>query len=503
VKVLPSSRWLCVIAVALAACRPRPDTDQEPSAASATPLASAPVSPSASVAADTSASALASAPAPVPTMVVVGAARDGRPLPLLFAETFLPAVKDRPYTLSAVDNAVVVQQEQRVGRLHDGKVEWLPQKIPTIKGIDKQKGLAIHGHWPEALDVALSSGDGGDLAFAPLTGEGTTLVRRTKLHSLFLYSHPHPFFVGVGQVGATSLVVSHDPGGEGTLFHTFRGPTLFFQPTSRDDEHCLAMVNAEDSSTFRTAISPGAFGSTRAGTAMLVGNHCDNRQIGAEVWDRSGKSRIVYFPWKNPFGHALRLLPGAGDDELWIVTRDGDQLVHYKDGEFSPFDLPPGSLYPMLSPDRQLVVSVAQVAHRKEGDEWQPLARFFWPLDRENHAFDGKGFWGLVDGAIVRYREGPALDFHPGCPTPFVYTDFMDRSQWDSYYSRRVKGAMTAARHPLDLKPVEFRESGVEHFGFVGRNEEQARALLAHLEKLSHRTPRLLCYAPRPFEKLP
>jgi hypothetical protein len=253
------------------------------------------------------------------------------------------------------------------------------------------------------------------------------------------------------------------------------------------------------------ALLPRIAESTRAGTLVALGRHCD-KEMSAEIWDASGKSRIVPIPWKD-FPFPVWLLKGGADD--LYAGGDPFQLAFRVRG--TSVEVIPDLARPMDQP----FVSAAGHLHVVDGDTiyrfdgaWAPLAQIVGPK-LATLAMDGDVLWGLDgEGALYRAKPGPDVPFDDTCRTPFVHLYKAYYNNASNYGYPTTKKALASFPEPLELLEVEYvhpqRGWGRDrHLVVKVKSRAQADAVIAHVKAtMKDEDPRYFCFDPKTYRKL-
>jgi hypothetical protein len=243
------------------------------------------------------------------------------------------------------------------------------------------------------------------------------------------------------------------------------------------------------------------FASTPEGTLITIGRLCEKRGYAAEIWDKSGKSRIVDLArwWKN--SSPRRLYRGAGD-EMWLVSGMFSRVLRYHDGEIEAVADPGWPLRDtFVSARGQLHASDGRTIHRYDGQRWVPFARLATPELLGAVAMDDKDT--LWISGVYRLRPDPsaAAPAPPGeCATPFVYLHEVSRDYGPMFsYPAKRKALSTFPK----VAALGFVEIDGMFLGLTVPSMAQGKAVIAHLAKtMKDEEPRLVCFDPKTASKV-
>jgi hypothetical protein len=440
----------------------------------------------------------ATAPA-IPTASAGTAAADSpKSIPTLTLEKFAPAGSE-PRALYAIDGALVVVDDQRVGRIVDDGIEWSTGKIPPDGAYGRHSITSVHGRWPDAVDVLLMGlGRAPEPKYFPLTGKG---VQHREGDGGAL-GHIN----GVATVGESTVVAGFTAYSVGHRIVTVRGPGLVVKQITPAQAGCKAGEISEIPNTpAPPAIVPRAFGATSSGTLVSIGRLCEKRGVAAEVWDNPGKSRIVDLSgWGKGMGDSPTLLKGTGD-ELWLFFGGGHPILHYRSGNFEPIPVPEKPIKNVfVSAKGELHASDGGTIHRYGDGKWIPIAHLTWPTTFRALAIDDKGaLWGDTSVAVYKFVEGHSVAFHDGCTTPFVYLYDISSSNAKDFTFPSTRKALSTFPGVSEIGLVEFRAEEQRRLGITVASKESGEAVLAHVKaNMKDEQPRLLCYEPKEPRKV-
>jgi hypothetical protein len=409
-------------------------------------------------------------------------------LPLLVFEPF-EATKGKNIDFYAIEGALMVVDDLRVGRIVDEKIEWIgsiPKGYPSLGG---NRVASVEGFWPDEVNVYFTSNNGRALepTYFPMTGKGVTLEVGGG-NSAWVY--------GSARVGQTTIIAGDSTFG-GHVLETMRGPKFMIQPLTPEKGGCTE----DDIKKYlpqhqNGAVDYHAISATEKGTLVTIGNLCrrDNSPA-AEVWDLPGKSRIVelgsmikhldYFP---------KFLRGKGDD-LWI---DSTPILHYNGGKFETLpalDKPIRNLF--VSPDGKLHATSGRAIVRFDAGEWKPIANLPWPTKFRTIAMDDKGTFWVSYGGVSRLREAKGSEVAEGCKTPFVYLYDVSWRNDAKYNFPTTRKALSTFPAASKISLVEYYEEG-RRLGITVEDEAQGAAVVAHIQaNMKDEHPEVICYAPK------
>jgi hypothetical protein len=436
------------------------------------------------------------APRPAAPPSASASAPPERAIPTLTEEELAPGGV-HPSAVFAVEGATMVVDDQRIGRIVGGGIEWLPKTIPTppLDGLGPIYVTGVYGRWPDSIGVAYMRVNGRMSApsYFPLTGVGQ---RWSPGLTGVVY--------GAAQVGESTIVV-------GTTYYpddaypTVRG-TAKRKPLTRQEVGCKESDKG-------LALDAHAVAATRAGTMVTVGQLCFERGAAAEVWDARGKSRIVPLRrlWKETW--RATLLPGEGD-ELWAMSDPWRPVLRFHEGAFDPVpDLgrPIRSLF--VSHRGVLHASDGRTVHRLDASGWTPVAllppgRVFeqMVMDEQDTIWvssasmfrDEHDAMQIVAQGVRRLRPGPAAPAPRGCATPFVHLYAASHQNGTTYTYPATRKALSSFPEAGALGLVEIRDAArdvTRQLGVKVTSEAQGEALIAHLHAtMKDEDPRLFCF---------
>jgi hypothetical protein len=429
----------------------------------------------------------ASAVAPAPR--ASASAAPGPSVPTLAPEKFAPGGK-QPEKVFAVEGAIMVVDGFRVGRVVDDGVEWIKKTVPAEHaGYGPNMVDGVVGRWPDSIGALYSNTNGRapSPTYFPLTGVGNA-------HTVAA-GGGWGDILGVARVGESTLLASNSPG-DGVELMTVRG-TVVRRPMTPEQAGCKPGELRESYGTPPPAITPAVVAATRAGTLVSIGRLCEKRAPAAEIWDKSGKSRIVDLGrfWKK-VGYRAQLLPGDGD-ELWAFSDAFHHVLHYRDGQFEAV---PDLLRPIqnvfVSPRGQLHAYDGRTIHRLEGSKWIAVAHLAEPLAVKNMALDDQGTFWVHDTGVSRLRPAPSVEVPEGCATPFVYLYDVSYDNGPTYTYPTTRKALSTFADVGALGLVEFG-SYPKRLGVTVATMAQGEAVVAHVRQtMKDEDPVLVCYAP-------
>ena len=414
-----------------------------------------------------------------------------RAIPTLVEEEVAPQGV-HPSAVYAVEGALLAVDGLRVGRIVGDGIAWLPKSIPAPPTNDGLGGIFVTGmvgRWPDSIGVVYQRVHARMPmpAYFPLTGVAQAWSTSG-------------FFVGVAQVGASTIVV----GGLSVdnYYTTVRG-TATRKPLTRKDVGCK-----EDD--LDRALDARAVAATRAGTMVTVGQQtCAGRGVGAEVWDAHGKSRIVDLGrfWKN--ASRASLLPGEGD-ELWAISDPWRAVLRFREGAFEAApDLGRPIRNQFVSSRGMLHASDGRTVYRLDAGGWTAVAvlppgRAFAQMVMDDKdtiwassasiQVDDQDRISTSAAGIRRLRPGPAAAPPAGCATPFVYLYVGSYQNGKTYTYPATRKALGSFPEAGALRFVEF-DDGRRRLGVVVASAAQGEALIAHLHRtMKDEDPRLFCF---------
>lgn len=458
---------LCLLAAGASACsKATPTPEKEP--LSPSPSASAAI-----------VSPTASAEAPEPP-----------PLPTFKMEKFAPDGVS-PDRLYAVEGALMVVDDFRVGRIVGESIEWLPKKIPADNpALGPNRIDSVVGRWPDGIGVLYSSTNGRAPmpTYFPMTGVGMAYTAGPGggLGNI----------LGVARVGESTIVAANSHGSielttvRGTAARKFQTPE---QAGCKEGEVRKASFGPET-----PAITPEVIESSPAGTLVSLGLLCEKRGPAAEVWDKAGKSRIIDLSrWWSKISYWPKILKGNGD-ELWAFTDGFSPVLHYVNGEFEALPLLERVMtHIFASPDGKLFAHDGQTIHRYENGKWAPIGRFADADKYTTMAMDEKETIWVSFGGVHRLRPEPGAAAPLPCSTPFVYLYEVSSKNEKNYSYPGTRKGLSSFAEVDSITLVEFEDGYKRRLGIKVTSKAQGEAVIAHLrETMKEESPRLMCFNP-------
>jgi hypothetical protein len=303
---------------------------------------------------------------------------------------------------------------------------------------------------------------------------------------------------GVARLGESTIAAGYTLS-DGVTLKTVRG-TVSRKPQTPEQAGCKEGEVWKPGEDFvASAISPSVIESTPEGTLVSLGRLCDKRGPAAEVWDKSGKSRIIDLSrfWKK-MSSFPKLMKGSGD-ELWAFSSVWSHVLHYRNGEFEAVpDLERPMQNVFVSPRGQLHASDGQTIHRYDGSKWIPIAHFEAPERFINMVMDDKETIWVSNGAVQRLRPAPSVAVPEGCATPFVYLYQGSSKNGDNFTYPATRKALSTFAEVSAIGLVEFEDEYERHLGITVSSKAQGEAVVAHLkETMKDEDPRLFCFEPK------
>lgn len=466
---------LCLLAATAAACgnKTAPTPQKEPPAPTAQPSeqpATAMVAPGPSAVAE-------EPPAAVPELVVEKFRPDGI----------------RVSTVHAVEGALMVVNDNRVGRIVDDEsVEWVKKTIARERpGIGENRIESVTGRWPNEIGVVYSSSNGRAPmpTYFPLTGVGEAYTAAAGGGLGYIY--------GAARLGESYVLAAYGLGA--VEFTTVRG-TASRKPQKAEDAGCK-----EEEMKYlwgggeAPALPPQVIESSTEGTLMSIGRLCDQRGAAAEIWDKTGKSRIVDLTrfWKKMASWPL-ILKGKGD-ELWAYSDLFTSILHYRKGEFAAVpDLERPVKNVFTSPSGDLLANDGKTIHRYRDGKWSPVGRLANPERYYTMAMDEKETIWVSSGEVSRLRPEPRTKAPPDeCSTPFVYLYEVSSKNEKNFSYPSTRKALSTFAEVDAIGLVEFDEAYRKRLGITVQSKAQGEAVVAHIkETMKDEAPKLICFAP-------
>jgi hypothetical protein len=249
------------------------------------------------------------------------------------------------------------------------------------------------------------------------------------------------------------------------------------------------------------AITPEVIESSPEGSLVSIGLLCENRGPAAEVWDKSGKSRIIDLSrWWKKLSYWPKLLKGKGD-ELWAFSDSWNPVLHYKGGDFG---VVPGLERPIknvfISPGGKLHVNDGRTIHRYDGGKWTPVGHLAAQSSFHTMAMDEKETIWASNSSVYRLRPTPgAAPAREGeaCSTHFVYLYDVSSKNEKNFTYPSTRKALSSFAEVGSIGLVEFEDDYKGRLGITVTSKAQGEAVIAHLkETMKEENPKLLCFEP-------
>ena len=389
--------------------------------------------------------------------------------------------------LHAVEGALMVENEFRIGRIVGEAIEWVGKVPPSNAALGPNRIESVHGRWPDGIGVVYSSSNGRapSPTYQPLTGVG---IEYTSLGG---YSIGRIF--GVARLGESTVIAANSV--EGVEIVPVRGTAKRALATP-EEAGCKPGEVDKRIVGEPPAMTPAVVASTPRGTLVSIGRLCDVRGPAAEVWDGAGKSRFVDLSrfWKK-LSWSPRLLAGSGD-ELFAYSDRWAPILRYAGGEVT-------ALPDLERPVVDLFVSAAGVLHandgatlhRWDGARWLPIGHLAVPDDFGSIAMDAEGTLWVTSGGIHRLRPSPgaAAPAPPPCDL-LVHLYEVDDKNDKAFTFPSTRKALSTFSEAISL--VEFSDAFRRHLAVPVSSKEQGAAVIAHLKAaMPDETPAVRCFA--------
>ncbi len=440
-------------------------------------------------------SASARSSASIVASASASASASARALPDLPVLAFEPLVgTPLPTRVFPIEGALAVTAEARVGKLTDGRVEWLPEQPYPLNAITVTD---VHGRWPDRIDILYQAKRGRDtrLFYRPYTGIGVPLEGGDEAHP-----DPDRFPKAIVSLGETTMVLQWSLG-EGETFTTTRGKWKERSRLKASIGYCNLDEQARGNLT--SSVVTYALEALPSGSLVALSTVCQVRGPYAEVWDANNVHHLLDLrAWISGVGPAPQILAGDGD-EAWIVPGAGGAILRYKDGAVTPLPKFGDAFRAFRGSDGGLHATDGRTVQRLRDGAWAPIGSLPWPVARATFAVEGDRLWASIDEHVYRVRPegGPKLAFAEGCPTPFVDVRAVRDGEavGDSFPDVRV--ALAALPDLSGLKLVEFYELG-RRIGVSVTSKAQGEAVVEKLRATGAQS-RLLCHAPKAPREIP
>jgi hypothetical protein len=418
-------------------------------------------------------------------------------------EEFHPAGEAELISAFPIEGALlVVSKDERVGRVVGEKVEWLKKRIPPVtEGAGNNHVVNVLGKWPEAVNVIYHTDNGRAPmpTFFPLVGNDEPIAFGGG-------GGVDGLLYGIARVGESTIAAYRSMDVGGNILTTFHGPKLERHFTTAKDAKCKDTERQDAlQSVPSTAFWVHGLGGTKSGWMVSIGKLCDTRGGVAEVWDPTGKSKLVDLStWLEGAAYGAQLLRGKTGNELFVFNGDGDLILRFKDGSFFPL--------PKLGSNiKKIFVSAEGDLHAYNGksifqlkkDKWVPIVHLTWPLEVENFHKKGEDIW-VSTGGVFRLRPGTSTELTASCKTPFVYLSKV-RDQTDRTFTfPEIRKALSSFSDVGQIHLIEYKQFGQWQLGLTVSTKAQGEAAIAHMKTtLKEEKPTLLCYAPKNPRDIP
>jgi hypothetical protein len=407
-------------------------------------------------------------------------------VPTLVAHDFEPG---HTLDLQPIEGALMVVNGLEVGRIVDDKVEWIGKITDTNQWLGGSQINAVHGVWPDGVDVLYSSlnGRAAQPTIYPLTGQKGAAVTFGPGGGMGWYS-------GSARLGKSTIVGGYDM--SGYRIETIRGPGLPIRPIKADKMGCTdEELSRQWGRENAIAVGFRVLAATEKGTLVTVGTLCEReKEPAAEVWDEPGKSRII--PLKGmitEIGYFPRLLRGKGD-VLWL---DSTPVLQYEGGKFQPLpklERPLRNLF--VSPQGKLHGTSGRAVVRYDEGTWTVIANLAYPTTFRTIAMDEQGTIWVGSIGVERLRPSENADIDNGCKTPFVYLYDVSWRNDAKYTYPTTRKALSSFPEVDRITLVEYWE-GRRSLGIQVTSKEQGEAVIAHVKAtMKDEHPELTCYVP-------
>jgi hypothetical protein len=396
--------------------------------------------------------------------------------------------------LHAVDGAILVSQERRVGRIAGNAIEWLGS-VPAayVTAI-----TSVHGHYPDSLDVLYTSQNGR--AVDPLYHSLSGKARPASLGGGGVAA----YFLGVAYVGPSTVLAGWEMS-DGYKLMTVRGPAVARPLTSPEKAGCASgEAPPEGASSSQPGVTPSKVAGTPGGVLLSLGSLCSKRPA-VEIWDKDGPSRIVDLAKQLPEKVDLEAVLRGKGEELFVVAGSRNPVLRFDGNGLQPLprlDKPLRNV--AVSQQGQLYASDGEVIRKLDEGVWTPVARLGWPVRFEGMAIDGDTIWVGSAGATWTLKEGGGVTYEEGCAAPFVYLYDVSPKNDAKFTYPATQKALSTFPDVASLTLIEVLEAGVRRLGISVTSKAQGEAVVAHIRaNMKDEDPKLLCYEPKGGRKIP
>lgn len=420
------------------------------------------------------------------------------PLPTVRAELWPQKGIKGAIHVDTIDGAVMVASGLKVGHLSHEGVTWLgtaPGRTKMSRGrAQVQKIVGAHpgrvgafvinpGRVPEPGYHPIQA-KGGGYIFAAGGGPGV-------MHGL-AYSHDVTLLSGYDFQRGSRLVKVAGP---------MKKPVV----TPGKTFGCK-----NDMAHSKPAVVVRAFGSTRKGTIVSVGEHCKTKQPMAEVWLKpEGKGKLQTLPaWKRG-DSARELLQGPGDTLYAVPAKMGRPLLRFASGKWSALArLKYRRRAVFVSPEGDLFASDGASVFQLVDSKWKPVAKLDWPNNRLRLAKLKDTFVASYAGKLYRLNKVKSLDIAPhkvaACKTPLIYLSEVKATLSKRFGFPKTSGRLGSFEELAQVKLVEFEHKGQRRLGIVADSPKVLVRAYDHAKKsMVDDNVRLLCFRPEKVRVIP
>jgi hypothetical protein len=219
--------------------------------------------------------------------------------------------------------------------------------------------------------------------------------------------------------------------------------------------------------------------------------------VGVEIWDASGKGRVVDLRAELPrLGGRSTLVAAKSGDEAWILS--AGVVLRYADGKVERAAGPGPSVRNLfVSETGELHASAGRALWRRAGTGWVEVARLAWPTTFRAIEVERGVFWAIVETGVQTLRPGEGIDFRDGCKTPLVHLSDVSQEAPPRYAFPATQKALSTFAEVKELGLVEFTAAGSRRLGVTVKSRAQGEAVVRHMrEAMKEDDPVLVCHAP-------
>jgi hypothetical protein len=422
------------------------------------------------------------------------------PLPTVRAELWPQKGIKGAIHVDTIDGAVMVASGLKVGHLSHEGVTWLGTAPGRASSMGQGEVMKIVGAHPGRVGAFVEGliGRIPEPGYHPIQAKGGGYI--------FGLGGGIGFMRGLAYSHGVTLLAGYDMQ-KGPRLVKVAGPLKKPVVTPGKTFGCKEDVTFDYS---KPAVDVGAFGSTRKGTIVSVGEHCKTKQPMAEVWLKpEGKGKLQTLPaWKR--GDFVReLLQGPGDTLYAVPATMGRPLLRFAAGKWSALArLKYGHRAVFVSPEGDLFASDGASIFHLVDSKWKPVAKLDWPNNRLRLAKLKDTFVASYAGKLYRLNKVKSLGIAPDkvadCKTPLIYLSEVKATLSKRFGFPKTSGRLGSFEELAQVKLVEFEHKGQRRLGIVADSPKVLVRAYDHAKKsMVDDNVRLLCFRPEKVRVIP